>query len=95
MSGFLAFLNDVEHGFFFVNVVDSISIVPEDPKIAGGSLHGCKRPYRLVAVADALRIGVYRYAPHALYVLILCDKLSDGLHIRAVLKERNRNHLNP
>ena len=65
-------------------VMDDVSLVPEDLEIRGSGLHLGKALDGLIAVSVAIGVGVLRHAPDALDGVILCHQLFHNVHIWAV-----------
>ena len=74
-------------------VVDDVSLVPENLEIRGGGLHSGEAADGLIAVRVAVWVGVLRYAPDALDGVIVGDELLDHVHIGAVGAHGYRNQL--
>ena len=52
--------------FILVEVMNSIGIIPVDPKILCCWIQFCKAVNRFIRVGDPLRIGILRHAPDSL-----------------------------
>ena len=72
--------------------MDDIGIVPENTKIICSWFQSCKGFYRGRRIGIALRIGVLRHAPDALYRSILLHIPTHQIHIRAFRRHRNIDH---
>ena len=65
-------------------MVDDVSLIPEDLEVGGGGLHLGEAVDGLVAVGVAVRVGILRHAPDALDGVILGHQLLDDVHVGAV-----------
>ena len=65
-------------------VMDDVSLVPEDLEIRGCGLHLGKALNGLIAVGVAIGVGVLRHTPDTLNGIILCHQLFHNVHIGAV-----------
>ena len=92
MTCLLAFLQHVEHGNVFVDVVDAVGVVPEDAEVLCCGLHGCQGFNSFVRIAAAQGIRVLGHAPDAFHGLVLYE-FADLIHVRTPLRERHRDHL--
>ena len=74
-------------------VVDDISLVPENFKVRSGGLHSGKTLNGLIAVDIAIGIGVLGHTPDTLDGIILCHQFFDHIHIRTRGAHGDVNHL--
>ena len=79
--------------FILVEMVDAVSVVPEDPEIFCRRFQLGKAVYSLVRVGDSLGVGVLGYAPDSLNSGIIVDQFFYHIHIRAFHSHGNRDHL--
>ena len=80
---------------FVVELVDRIRVVPEDPEVGRGGMHGGEGFHHGVGVGDALRVGELRHAPDALHGWIGACQVVHRVHVRAVGVHMDRHHFDP
>ena len=68
----LAFRQDLDQIILveIIKVMDPIGIIPEDTEVLCRRFQSGKTPYGLVTVGITLGIGVFRYTPDSLHLLI-------------------------
>ena len=76
-----------------IEMMDRVGVVPVNAEIVRRRLQVSKTEHRLLRVGDARRVGVLGHAPDSLDFRIVVDVLLDHVHIRAVLVERDVDHL--
>ena len=74
-------------------VVDDVSLIPEDLEIRRSGLHLGKTLDGLIAVGVAVGVGILRHTPDALDVRILSHQLFHNVHIRAIGGHRHADQL--
>ena len=90
-----AFVEHIEHLVGRIGqIVDAISVIPDDAEILRACLHGCHTADDFVRISFSFRIGILRHTEHAFDCRVLHD-LFQQLHIRAVLQHRDVDHLDP
>ena len=77
----------------FIEVVDSVSIIPVDSEIFCCRIQLRKTVYRLVRIGNSLRIGVFRHAPDPFHCRICAYKLFYHIHIRSGRSHWDIDHL--
>ena len=78
-----------------IEVMHAVRVVPEDPEILGRGAQSRESAHGLVGVGIALRVGVLRNTPDAFDRLVFGDKLFHKIHVRACLRHRHRDVLDP
>ena len=72
--------------------VHRVSVIPHDAEIRSCGLHLCKLAAHLLGESHACRVAENRHRPHALHRRIL-HQITDHIHVGAVVKHGNRQHL--
>ena len=79
--------------FIFIEMVDSVSIIPVDSEILCCRVQLCETVYRLVGIGDSLWVGVFRYTPDPFHCRICAYKLFYHIHIRSGRSHWDIDHL--
>ena len=83
VAGLAAECQDIPEGNkFAVKLMDAVGVIPHEGKIGRGGLQSRDARDRLVGIDDAVGVGVFRHAPHALDSRVL-DRFFDLVHVGA------------
>ena len=85
-----------QHGRFddlLGQMVDNVSLIPENFEVGRGGFQGGKAADGFVAVGVAVGVGILRHAPDALDGIVLGHELFDHIHIGTGLAHGNVDHL--
>jgi len=91
-AGLLALVEQVKQRHVLIDLMDCISVIPEDTKILRGRLEARDAAHGLVGIDAAERVRVLRHAPHALDGRV-ADELLDQIHVGAGRGHRDRDEL--
>ena len=73
-------------------LMDAVGVVPHEHEVGGGGAHGGDAAQGIVAIHDAVGVGVLGHAPHTLD-LGVTNQVLHHVHIRAGGGHGNGNHL--
>ena len=83
VAGLAAECQDILEGNkFAVKLMDAVGVIPHEGKVGRGGLQSRDARDRLVGIDDAVGVGVFRHAPHALDSRVL-DRFFDLVHVGA------------
>ena len=97
VSSFNTSIGDIEQliliSHIVIEVMNGVSIIPEDAEIVRCGGHGCQLAHDLIAIRNTAWIGILRHAPDALHRSIIRYEFLDHVHVRAIFVHGNRDHL--
>ena len=74
-------------------VVDTVSVVPEDSEVTGSGFQVCKAADSLIRIGGAVGVCVLRNTPDALDGIVVVDPALNQCHIGSFGGHRNVDHL--